>query len=159
MSKFSWQHWSIRTRVLLATLTPVLYLFCSVVGYSYHSRLQETDDELRERARIVATALSESLEVNVTAKNISGINLSINALAQSDRSIYRISVLDAQKREISQVTSYHADRPQAHAIEVPIKKNLIWVSLLNSASDSTAQSNPNAVASKSPTTVYETQKS
>ena len=154
MSKFSWQHWSIRTRVLLATLTPVLYLFCSVVGYSYHSRLQETDDELRERARIVATALSESLEVNVTAKNISGINLSINALAQSDRSIYRISVLDAQKREISQVTSYHADRPQAHAIEVPIKKNLIWVSLLNSASDSTAQSNPNAVASKSPTIGY-----
>ncbi len=130
---FAWRHWSIRTRLLLAIFVPVLYLFASVVGYSYQARQQETDHELAERTRILTTALSESLEANVLARNISSINLSINALVQSDSSIYRIAVFDAQHRELTHVTSYLNIAAQAKFLEVPIKKQLIWVNLVSSA--------------------------
>ncbi|MBI3229830.1 MAG: hypothetical protein HYZ45_06530, partial [Burkholderiales bacterium] len=125
-----WHHLSIRNRVLLATIVPVLYLFCSVVGYSYQSRQAETHAELNERAHIVATALAESLAANVVNRNIAGLYQSMNALVQSDRSIQRIAVFDAQHQEMTHVTSLAANQAQESFVEMPIQKKLIWVSLL-----------------------------
>lgn len=122
-----WKNWSIRTRLLLITLVPVVYLFVSLVGYSWRSHLLEAREELAERGQIVTTALAQSLEYNVGARNLPGLKQAIHGLVQSDRSIYRIDILDANRRELVHESSQLAGEPESRYFEAPIKKELIWV--------------------------------
>jgi two-component system sensor histidine kinase UhpB len=122
-----WKNWSIRTRLLLITLVPVVYLFVSLVGYSWRSHLLEAREELAERGQIVTTALAQSLEYNVGARNLPGLKQAIHGLVQSDRSIYRIDILDVNRHELVHESSQQAGEPESRYFEAPIKKELIWV--------------------------------
>ena len=126
----SWHQSSIRTRIILTSILPVVYLFCSLLGFSYHARWQEADEELAERAAIVGTALAQSVEYNVTTRNLRALQQSINALVQSDQNIFRIDILDVNRREIAHATSYHAIQAEIRYFEAPIHRQLIWVNLV-----------------------------
>ena len=71
------------------------FLFSSFVWYSWYSHRAQVDEELAERGRILARALAETSEYNVISGNLSDLRLTINGLVQSDKSIYRIDVVDA----------------------------------------------------------------
>ena len=133
MKLLGWTHWSIRTRLMLITVFPVLYLFVSVVAYSYHSRLSEAREELAERARSVATALAEGVEYNVLSANLSGLQRSVNAVVQSDRNIDSIDIYDAHRVAIVHVGSSKAGKADTQFFEMPIKRKMIWVSLISPA--------------------------
>ncbi len=131
MKKLSWTNWSIRTRLMLITVFPVLYLFVSVVAYSYHSRLTEGHEELAERARSVAIALAEGVEYNVLAANLSALQRSVNAVVQSDRNIDSVDIFNASRVAIVHVGSGKPGKADAQFFEVPIKRQMVWVSLVS----------------------------
>lgn len=126
-----WSNWSIRTRLMLITIFPVIYLFSSVVAYSYHSRLSEAAEELAERGRIVATALAEGLEYNVLSANLPGLNRSVSAVVQTDRNIHSVDIFDARRVAIVHVGASAAMQKDELFFEVPIKRQMVWVNLVS----------------------------
>ena len=147
-----WKNWSIRTRLLLITMVPVVYLFASLVGYSWRTHWLEAREELAERGQIVTTALAQSQEYNIGSRNLSGLKLAIHGLVQSDQSIFRIDILDANRRELVHEISQSAGDPEARYFEAPIRKQLIWVNL--SGGTSTVKIDPGAGGKSQETVGY-----
>lgn len=127
---------------MLITIFPVIYLFSSVVVYSYHSRLSEAAEELAERGRSVATALAEGLEYNVLSANLSGLNRSVSAVVQTDSNIHSVDIFDARRVAIVHVGASATAQTDQHFFEVPIKRQMVWVNLVD----------PNANVPNSPNT-------
>ena len=126
-----WQGWSIGTRMIFITMLPVVFLFSSFVWYSWYSHRAQVAEELAERGRILARALAETSEYNVISGNLSDLRLTINGLVQSDKSIYRIEVLDAAEHQAISVTTQFALKAEWRYYTAPIKKQVIWVNLFS----------------------------
>ena len=128
-----WQSWNIGTRMAFITMLPVVFLFSSFVWYSWYSHRAQVAEELSERGRILARALAETSEYNVISGNLSDLRLTINGLVQSDKSIYRIDVVDAAAKNAISVSSQLVAGAGAenHYYEAPIKKQVIWVNLFS----------------------------
>ncbi len=126
-----WKGWSIGTRMIFITMLPVVFLFSSFVWYSWYSHRAQVAEELAERGRILARALAETSEYNVISGNLSDLRLTINGLVQSDKSIYRIDVVDAAQKGAISVSSQSAADADNHYYEAPIKKQVIWVNLFS----------------------------
>lgn len=126
-----WKHWSIRTRLLFITMAPVVYLFVSLVGFSWRSHALEAREELAERGQIATMALAQSLEYNVGSRNLSGMKLAIRGLVQSDPGIYRIDILDASRNEMVHEVSQLPIEPEKRYFEAPIRKQMVWVNLMS----------------------------
>jgi len=96
------------------TALPLAYLFCTFVWYAYQSRLSEVREEMAERGPLVAKVLADSSEFSLVSRRYDDLKLTINGLLRADPSIYRIEVLDAQRREL------------VHAPRVPAASNRSW---------------------------------
>ncbi|MFZ6746097.1 ATP-binding protein [Undibacterium sp. JH2W] len=134
--KFSallWRNWNLRSRLFLIILSPVIYMFCSMVWYTYHSRLEEGKGELAERAYVVSTALAESVEYNLLTRNLPGLKSTMTDVMLSDRSIHRIDVLDVEKKDVLHIISTEKILSTERYVEVPVKRQLVWVNLLRNA--------------------------
>lgn len=143
----------IGTRMVVITMLPVMFLFSSFVWYSWYSHRAQVAEELAERGRILAKALAETSEYNVISGNLSDLRLTINGLVQSDRSIHRIDVIDAnQKPAVSVVSDTSADA-QPRYYEAPIRKQMIWINLF---SDNGAPHVSGSSDTKPPTLTTET---
>ncbi len=142
LRRWHWKHWSIKARLMLIAAFPVLYLFFWMVGYSYSSHLSEANEELAERGRIVATALAESNEAQISSGKLSDLKLTIHGLLQSDGSLYRIAILDAAERELMRVTSESASMPETRHFTVAVKKKLIWVGVVQAQTGAGAPALP-----------------
>ncbi|MGZ3183637.1 MAG: sensor histidine kinase [Telluria sp.] len=126
-----WESWSIGKRMIIIAMLPVVYLFCSFVWYSWYSHRALVAEELAERGRILARALAETSEYNVISGNLTDLRLTINGLVQSDKSIYRIDVVDANRREVVGVTADGSRDAEERVFEAPIRKQMIWVNLFS----------------------------
>lgn len=126
-----WQSWSIGTRMAFITMLPVAFLFTSFVGYSWYSHRAQVAEELAERGRILAKALAETSEYNVISGNLADLRLTINGLVQSDKSIYRIDVVDAQQKVAISVASQAAQDAENRYYEAPIMKQVTWINLFS----------------------------
>ena len=124
-----WHHWTIGRRMVFITMLPVAYLFCSFIWYSWFAQRAWVESELAERGRILAHALSETSEYNVISGNLTDLRLTIDGLVQTDRSIYRIDVLDERRREVVSVAGGGGREPEERVFESPIRKQMIWVNL------------------------------
>jgi two-component system sensor histidine kinase UhpB len=124
-----WRSWSIGLRMAFITMLPVAFLFTSFVWYSWYSHRAQVAEELAERGRILARALAETSEYNVISGNLSDLRLTINGLVQSDKSIYRVDVVDATGKRAVHVVSKDAASAEAHYYESPIKKQVVWINL------------------------------
>jgi two-component system sensor histidine kinase UhpB len=128
-----WRHWSVRTRLMAMTAIPLAYMFCSFVWYAYQSRLSEVREEMAERGPLVAKVLADSSEFSVLSRRYDDLKPTISGLLKSDPSIYRIEVLDAQRRPLVPMATRSAGQPEARYYEAPILKRLMWVTMLDSA--------------------------
>jgi two-component system sensor histidine kinase UhpB len=126
-----WRSWSIGLRMAFITMLPVALLFSSFVWYSWYSHRAQVAEELAERGRILATALAETSEYNLISGNLSDLRLTINGLVQSDKSIYRIDVVDAGGKPAVGVRSEFALDAEARYFEAPIKKQIVWINLFS----------------------------
>ena len=126
-----WQSWSIGTRMAFITMLPVAFLFTSFVGYSWYSHRAQVAEELAERGRILAKALAETSEYNVISGNLADLRLTINGLVQSDKSIYRIDVVDASQKIAITVASQNAADAENRYYEAPIMKQVTWINLFS----------------------------
>lgn len=128
-----WRGWSIGLRMAFITMLPVVLLFSAFVSYSWYSHRAQVDEELAERGRILARALAETSEYNVISGNLSDLRLTIRGLVQSDSSIYRIDVIDANGRNVASAVTEHPIQPQVpgHWYEVPILKQVVWINLFS----------------------------
>jgi two-component system sensor histidine kinase UhpB len=126
-----WRGWSIGLRMAFITMLPVALLFSSFVWYSWYSHRAQVDEELAERGRILARALAETSEYNVISGNLSDLSLTINGLVQSDRSVYRIDVLDSGGRNAVSVVSEHPIQADGRSYEAPIRKQVVWINLFS----------------------------
>jgi two-component system sensor histidine kinase UhpB len=131
MKRYFWQSWSIGTRMSFIAMMPVVFLFTAFVGYSWYSHRAQVAVELAERARILSKALAETSEYNVISGNLSDLRLTVNGLVQTDRNIYRIDVVDAERRGIISVTSRTAEVSEGRYYEAPIKKQMVWINLFS----------------------------
>jgi two-component system sensor histidine kinase UhpB len=135
-----WRGWSMRTRLLAITLIPLAYMFCTFVLYAWQSRMSEVGDELAERGPLVARVLADGSEFAVVARRTEELRPTINGLLNTDASIRRIDVLDAQRRELlhaaakdaaqDQAGDQGADQQRRRYYEAPILKRLMWVNML-----------------------------
>jgi two-component system sensor histidine kinase UhpB len=125
-----WRNWSVRTRLMAMTAIPLAYLFCSFVWYAYQSRLSEVHEEMAERGPLVAKVLADSSEFSLVSHRYDDLKLTINGLLRADPSIYRIDVLDAQRRELVHAAARVAGEPEARYYEAPVLKRLMWVAML-----------------------------
>lgn len=126
-----WHQWRVRARLMAMTAIPLAYLFCTFVWYAYQSRLAEVREEMAERGPLVAKVLADSAEFSLVARRYDDLKLTINGLQRADPSIYRIDVLDVQRRQLV----YAAARASASVAdlryyEAPILKRLMWVAVL-----------------------------
>lgn len=126
-----WKSWSIGARMIFITMLPVVLLFSSFVWYSWYSHRAQVAEELAERGRILARALAETSEYNVISGNLSDLRLTINGLVQSDKSIYRIDVVDANQKGAVSVASEFAADAEPHYYEAPIRKQVVWINLFS----------------------------
>jgi two-component system sensor histidine kinase UhpB len=126
-----WRSWSIGLRMAFITMLPVALLFSSFVWYSWYSHRAQVAEELAERGRILATALAETSEYNLISGNLSDLRLTINGLVQSDKSIYRIDVVDAGGKAAVGVPSEFALDAEPRFFEAPIKKQIVWINLFS----------------------------
>lgn len=143
----------IGTRMVAITMLPVVFLFSSFVWYSWYSHRTQVAEELAERGRILAKALAETSEYNVISGNLSDLRLTINGLVQSDRSIHRIDVVDANQQPAISVASSTAADAEPRYYEAPIRKQLIWINLF---SDNGAPHVSGSSDTKPPTLTTET---
>jgi two-component system sensor histidine kinase UhpB len=118
-------------RMVVITMLPVVLLFSSFVWYSWYSHRTQVAEEISERGRILAKALAETSEYNVISGNLSDLRLTINGLVQSDKSIYRIDVVDADQKDAISVASQFTADAESHYYEAPIKKQMIWINLFS----------------------------
>jgi two-component system sensor histidine kinase UhpB len=125
-----WRRWSVRTRLMAMTAIPLAYLFASFVWYAYQSRLSEVHEEMAERGPLVAKVLADSSEFSLVSHRYDDLKLTINGLLRADPSIYRIDVLDAQRRELVHAAARVAGEPEARYYEAPVLKRLMWVAML-----------------------------
>jgi two-component system sensor histidine kinase UhpB len=125
-----WRRWSVRSRLMAMTAIPLAYMFCTFIWYAYHSRLSEVRDEMAERGPLVAKVLADSSEFSLLSHRYDDLKLTINGLLKSDASIYRIEVLDAQRRELVHAAARGSGEPEPRAYEAPIVKRLMWVTML-----------------------------
>lgn len=126
-----WRHWSVRARLMAMTAIPLTYLFCTLVWYAYASRLAEVREEMAERGPLVAKVLADSSEFSVVARRHDELRPTINGLLRADPSIYRIDVLDAQRRELLHAAARATGQPgELRYFEAPILKRLMWVAVL-----------------------------
>lgn len=126
-----WGQWRVRARLMAMTAIPLAYLFCTFVWYAYQSRLAEVREEMAERGPLVAKVLADSAGFSLVARRYDDLKLTINGLQRADPSIYRIDVLDVQRRQLV----YAAARASASVTdlryyEAPILKRLMWVAVL-----------------------------
>ena len=126
-----WKSWSIGTRMIFITMLPVVFLFSSFVWYSWYSHRAQVAEELAERGRILARALAETSEYNVISGNLSDLRLTINGLVQSDKSIYRVDVVDANQKGAISVSSQFATDAEPRYYEAPIRKQVVWINLFS----------------------------
>jgi len=127
-----WRGWSIGLRMAFITMLPVVLLFSSFVSYSWYSHRAQVDEELAERGRILARALAETSEYNLISGNLSDLSLTIKGLVQSDSSIYRIDVVDANGRNAVSAVSAHPIQPQpGSGYAAPIYKQVVWINLFS----------------------------
>jgi len=124
-----WRSWSIGLRMAFITMLPVVFLFTSFVWYSWYAHRAQVAEELAERGRILARALAETSEYNVISGNLTDLRLTINGLVQSDKSIYRIDVVDATGKRAVRVTSESALDAEPHYYEAAIRKQVVWINL------------------------------
>ncbi len=124
-----WRSWSIGLRMTFITMLPVAFLFTSFVWYSWYAHRAQVAEELAERGRILARALAETSEYNVISGNLTDLRLTINGLVQSDKSIYRIDVVDATGKRAVRVTSESAADAEPHYYEAAIRKQVVWINL------------------------------
>lgn len=124
-----WRSWSIGLRMAFITMLPVAFLFTSFVWYSWYAHRAQVAEELAERGRILARALAETSEYNVISGNLTDLRLTINGLVQSDKSIYRIDVVDATGKRAVRVTSESALDAEPHYYEAAIRKQVVWINL------------------------------
>ena len=125
-----WRNWSVRTRLMAMTAIPLAYLFCSFVWYAYQSRLSEVHEEMAERGPLVAKVLADSSEFSLISHRYDELKLTINGLLRADPSIYRIDVLDVQRRELVHAAARTPGEPEARYYEAPVLKRLMWVAML-----------------------------
>lgn len=125
-----WRHWSVRTRLMAMTAVPLAYMFCTFVWYAYQSRLSEVREEMAERGPLVAKVLADSSEFSLLSHRYDDLKLTINGLLRSDPSIYRIEVLDAQRRELLHAAARTSGEPEPRSYEAPVLKRLMWVTML-----------------------------
>ena len=126
-----WRGWGVGRRMAVITMLPVILLFTSFVWYSWYAHRAQVAEELAERGRILARALSETSEYNVISGNLSDLRLTSNGLVQSDRSIYRVDVIDGSGRAAVRVVSESAADAQSHYYEAPIRKQVVWINLFS----------------------------
>jgi two-component system sensor histidine kinase UhpB len=131
MSLRFWRSWSIGLRMAFITMLPVALLFSSFVWYSWYAHRAQVAEELAERGRILATALAETSEYNLISGNLSDLRLTINGLVQSDKSIHRIDIVDANGKVAVGVVSEFAADAEPRYYEVPIKKQIVWINLFS----------------------------
>ena len=131
MSLRFWRSWSIGLRMAFITMLPVALLFTSFVWYSWYSHRAQVAEELAERGRILARALAETSEYNVISGNLSDLRLTINGLVQSDKSIYRIDVVDADGKAAVSVASNDVPDAEPRYYEAPIRKQVVWINLFS----------------------------
>lgn len=131
MKLMFWRSWSIGRRMAVITMLPVALLFTSFVWYSWYSHRAQVAEELAERGRILATALAETSEYNLISGNLSDLRLTINGLVQSDKSVYRIDVVDASGKRAVGVVSESAAEAEPRYFEAPIKKQIVWINLFS----------------------------
>lgn len=145
--KLSWQHWSIRQRLLLIAIFPIAYLFFSMVSYSYYARFKEVHEDLDSRAKTVSTALAEGLEFHLVANNTQGLRQMIYGVINSDRNIYRIEVLDSAKKEITHVENAGRAQAEPQYTELPIQRQVVWANIMmdSEARQNRAVSAPSSV--------------
>ncbi len=124
-----WRSWSIGLRMAFITMLPVAFLFTSFLWYSWYAHRAQVAEELAERGRILARALAETSEYNVISGNLTDLRLTINGLVQSDKSIYRIDVVDATGKRAVRVTSESALDSEPHYYEAAIRKQVVWINL------------------------------
>ena len=141
-SILQWRSWSIRTRLMVIAIFPVVYLFVSFISYSYYARLKEVEEELNARAKTITTALADGVEYNIIAGNMQGIKQMIYGVIQSDRSVYRIDIFDSNKNELSHVENPGKAKPENNFVEMPIRRHLVWINLHSEKHDEAYRLDP-----------------
>ncbi len=127
MKLFPWHHWRISTRLILMAITPVVTLFLSSLLYAYSSRLSEVQADLAERGMVIASSMAESSEYGLISGNYDDLERIASGVAQADKTISKIVVLTADKKEIVHVSQKVQSGGNDRLFEVPVKKRLIRV--------------------------------
>ncbi|UTY60791.1 sensor histidine kinase [Massilia sp. erpn] len=121
--------WSTRTRLLLITVLPVTAMCLTLVWYSYQSRQNEVRAELAERGLLLARVLADGSEFGLGTGRYQELRQTLEGVAQSDASIYRVAVFDAAHKELLRVDGRAGGQPETRLYEAAVLKRLIWVSM------------------------------
>lgn len=122
--------WSFTTRLVTLALLPALLMLVAVNVSLYLVSLDEAIADVRERARVVAAALSEGTRYGVISGNVPSIERTVRGLMDADRSIVSIEVLGPDRKTLAAVAGT-GFTDGAYTTESPITVGAIDVDLLD----------------------------
>ena len=116
-----------RGRLLAITLLPVLALFLTLTWHSYQSRQAEVSAELAERGQLLAAALASSSEYSMLYGRFDDLRATVHGKLQTDSAIYRVTLLDAARKELLDVKTRNEAQPEGRYYEAAVHKRLLYV--------------------------------
>lgn len=122
--------WSFTTRLVTLALLPAVFMLVAVNLSLYLVSLDEATADVRERARIVAAALSEGTRYGVISGNVPSIERTVRGLMDADRSIVSIEVLGPDRKTLVEFAGTGFTNGRI-TIESPISVGAIDVDLLD----------------------------
>ncbi len=124
MKILNWHNWGIKTRMSVITLIP-LAMIISVIFWSYLSRLTEIQEDLEERSNIIASTLAHGSQYGMISGNFAYLERTIKGLLQTDKSIYRIEILDPNKKSLVNLLDKNQASNKMQIFEMPIRQELV----------------------------------
>lgn len=109
---------------MIITLIP-LGMIISIMLWSYLSRLEEIHRDLEERGNLIASTLAESSQYGVISGNLSYLEHTVKNLLKKDKSIFRIEILDIDKKPLISVTDEKLASNRMQVFKAIIKKDLV----------------------------------
>jgi signal transduction histidine kinase len=95
------KQWGIRTRVLFLAMAPSLMILLSLVTYFTYQRIEEVDDSLVERGKLIARRLAPGTEYAIFAGDRAALQRLADA-ASSEVDVSSIAISDALGQELAQ---------------------------------------------------------
>ncbi len=132
MKSKPWFHSALTTRLLAVALFPSLLLFTAMVLALFQLSRLDAESDARERGRLTAVAIAQSIQYNVISGNVEGLQRTLSGFLDNDPALASIVIRDADAVVLAEGGALRGSAV-LDRFELPIERDASPVSLFDSS--------------------------